>query len=342
MAKIKMQPLDAETVTLEECFADYMAKCRARNLSDKTLEIYEVRFSVFQKYLNGKELKPSEIDQDVIDSFILYLQKRGCNDITVQSYIRDIRAFFYYLMNNGFTPEYKIKLPKADKKIKETYTDEELKKLLKKPNLKRCEFNEYKTWVFSNYLLATGNRISTVLNLQIRDLDFDNNVIQLNKMKNRKAQIVPMASSLAVILKEYLTYRKGELDDYVFCNSYGGQGEIRSYQEMLAKYNKARGVSKTSAHLYRHTFAKRWILNGGDIFRLQKLLGHSDLTVVKEYRYDIKKNGVGRHVITFYTDMIIRKPITGIREPIILTDGTRELTSQLIDSLISDIEESEE
>ena len=156
-------------------------------------------------------------------------------------------------------------------------------KLLKKPNLKRCEFNEYKTWVFSNYLLATGNRISTVLNLQIRDLDFDNNVIQLNKMKNRKAQIVPMASSLAVILKEYLTYRKGELDDYVFCNSYGGQGEIRSYQEMLAKYNKARGVSKTSAHLYRHTFAKRWILNGGDIFRLQKLLGHSDLTVVKEY-----------------------------------------------------------
>lgn len=51
MAKIKMQPLDAETVTLEECFADYMAKCRARNLSDKTLEIYEVRFSVFQKYL---------------------------------------------------------------------------------------------------------------------------------------------------------------------------------------------------------------------------------------------------------------------------------------------------
>lgn len=283
MAKIKMQPLDAETVTLEECFADYMAKCRARNLSDKTLEIYEVRFSVFQKYLNGKELKPSEIDQDVIDGFILYLQKRGCNDITVQSYIRDIRAFFYYLMNNSFTPEFKIKLPKADKKIKETYTDEELKKLLKKPNLKRCEFNEYKTWVFSNYLLATGNRISTVLNLQIRDLDFDNGIIQLNKMKNRKAQIVPMASSLAVILKEYLTYRKGEPDDYVFCNSYGGQGEIRSYQEMLAKYNKARGVSKTSAHLYRHTFAKRWILNGGDIFRLQKLLGHSDLTVVKEY-----------------------------------------------------------
>lgn len=77
MAKIKMQPLDAETVTLEECFADYMAKCRARNLSDKTLEIYEVRFSVFQKYLNGKELKPSEIDQDVIDGFTSTYKREG-------------------------------------------------------------------------------------------------------------------------------------------------------------------------------------------------------------------------------------------------------------------------
>ena len=52
---------------------------------------------------------------------------------------------------------------------------------------------------------------------------------------------------------------------------------------MLASYNRSKGVEKTSAHLYRHTFAKKWILNGGDIFRLQKILGHSDLTVVKEY-----------------------------------------------------------
>ena len=74
-------------------------------------------------------------------------------------------------MEEGYLQRFKIKLPKADKRIKETYTDTELKKLLKKPNVKTCEFNEYKTWVFSNYLLATGNRISTVLSLQIKDLD---------------------------------------------------------------------------------------------------------------------------------------------------------------------------
>ncbi|MBQ4326970.1 MAG: tyrosine-type recombinase/integrase [Clostridia bacterium] len=283
MQRIKMNSLNTSDLSLSNCLKGYLDKCKARNLSIRTLEIYEERLSVFLKFAESENVSTTDLSPNLIEKFILYLQARGCNDVTIQSYIRDLRAFFYHLMDSDYIQPFKIRLPKADAKIKETYTDEELKLLLKKPNLKRCEFNEYKTWVFSNYLLATGNRISTVLNLQIRDLDFDNNVIQLNKTKNRKAQIVPMASSLAVILKEYLTYRKGELDDYVFCNSYGGQGEIRSYQEMLAKYNKARGVSKTSAHLYRHTFAKRWILNGGDIFRLQKLLGHSDLSVVKNY-----------------------------------------------------------
>ncbi len=296
MEKIKMQPTRPEDALLTDAFADFLEKCRAKNLSEKTLNIYTVHFKFFREYLSDPDKKASDITEDTLEGFILYLQNRDCNDITVQSYMRGVRCFCYYLMEEGYLQRFKIKLPKADKRIKETYTDAELKKLLKKPNVKTCEFNEYKTWVFSNYLLATGNRISTVLSLQIKDLDFENETIQLNKCKNRKAQIVPMASSLKVILKEYLTYRKGSPDDYVFCNSYGGKGDIRSYQEMLAKYNRKRGVSKTSAHLYRHTFAKRWILNGGDIFRLQKLLGHSNLDIVKEY-----VNMFGRDLTKDYT-----------------------------------------
>ncbi len=72
------------------------------------------------------------------------------------------------------------------------------------------------------------------------------------------------------------------------------------------------------------------------------LSNHEAHLAKRGYRYEIKKNGIGNHVITFHTDVMIRKPITGIRKPIILKDSTRELTSQLIDSLIADIEESEE
>jgi len=186
-------------------------------------------------------------------------------------------------MDEGHLPTFKIKLPKVDKPIKETYTDTELQPLLKKPNVKTCDFTEYKIWVMTNYLIATGNRTSSILNIKICDLDFDNALIQVNKTKNRKAQIIPMSSTLASVLKEFLVYRKGENSDYLFCNTYGDKGDTRTYQEMLSRYNRNRGVAKTSAHLYRHAFAKKWILNGGDIFRLQKILGHSDLSMVREY-----------------------------------------------------------
>ena len=53
--------------------------------------------------------------------------------------------------------------------------------------------------------------------------------------KNRKALILPVASSLKGFLKEYLSYQKDSPYDYVFCISYGRKSDIRYYQEMLAK-----------------------------------------------------------------------------------------------------------
>jgi integrase/recombinase XerD len=73
-------------------------------------------------------------------------------------------------MEMNLVGHFKIQMLKVDKMIKETYTDIELKLLLKKPDIKVCDFTEYKTWVFSNYLLATGNRISSALNIQINAL----------------------------------------------------------------------------------------------------------------------------------------------------------------------------
>jgi len=255
MSKISLQVSGEATV--ESCFSDYIGKCEVRNLSERTIATYRVHFRIFQRYLDDSTYPAKAVTARTVDGFILYLKGRGCNDMTVQSYLRDIRAFLYYCMGQGTIERFNIKLPKADKKIKETYSDEELARLLKKPNIKKCEFTEYKTWVFSNYLLATGNRISSTLNLRINDIDFDNSLIQVNKTKNRKAQIIPLSKALAAILREYLSYRKGKPEQYVFCNAYGDKAGIRTYQDALARYNRSRGVAKTSAHLYRHTFAKK-------------------------------------------------------------------------------------
>ena len=283
MSKISFKNTD--NLTVSEAFNDFLEHCRIRNLRPETIKVYRLHFSIFQKFLNDDTLLVSEITPQIVGEFVLDLRSDNhqCNEITVNSYLRGVRVFLYYCMEMDYMPSFKITIPKVDKKLKETYTDSELKVLLAKPDIKSCSFSEYKIWVFSNYLLATGNRISTALNLRIEDIDFMNGIIQLNQTKNRTAQLIPLSPTLSKILKEYLRYRKGQPKDFVFCNSFGNQGDKRTYQEMLASYNRIKGVEKTSAHLYRHTFAKKWILNGGDIFRLQKILGHSDLTVVKEY-----------------------------------------------------------
>ena len=64
-------------------------------------------------------------------------------------------------------------------------------------------------------------------------------------------------------------------DDCLFPTNEGRQWQLCSFQQEIAKYNHARGVNKTSIHLFRHTFAKNFLLAGGTIGQLQRLLGHS-------------------------------------------------------------------
>jgi integrase/recombinase XerD len=197
-------------------------------------------------------------------------------------------------MERDYMPKFKVKLIRQEKKVKNTYTEAELKLLLDKPNVKKCSFAEYRNWAISNYLLGTGNRLGTVCGLKISDVDFQNHEIILKKLKNRRQYIIPLSMRLEKILLDYLLYRKGEPDDYLFCNSFGAKLQEDALATAIKRYNRVRGVEKTSIHLYRHTFAKNWILNGGDIFRLKSILGHSSIDIVKEYAEmfgsDLKRN----------------------------------------------------
>ena len=213
------------------------------------------------------------------------LSKTTLSAITVNTRIRALRTILYFCMEKGYIEKFQIPTIKCDKNIKETYTEHELELLLKKPRLNDGDtFTEYRNWVIINYLLATGNRLSTLCNIKINDLDFHNSVIYLTKTKNRKQQIIPMSATLHCILLEYIKYRSAKSnEDYLFCSSYGERFTERGMESAIKLYNLSRGVTKTSIHLFRHTFAKFWVQNGGDVFKLQKMLGHSTLDMSREY-----------------------------------------------------------
>ena len=272
-----------ETITVQEGFNQFITKCKIKNLTDESIKSYNEKVKHFMTYY-GEEEPLQFVTQETVDNFILWLQdNRTCGSISINSYLRSLRAFLYFCMDKGYTPHFKIQLIKAEKKLKETYSDTELEKLLKKPDINNCDFREYEVWVLENYLLGTGNRISTALELKIKDIDFEAACIYIRKVKNRHQQIIPLSTTLSNILQDYIQIRGNEPESYLFCNLYGNKPDKRTFQDAIKKYNRKRGVTKTSAHLFRHTFAKNWIIAGGDIFRLQKILGHSDLTVTKEY-----------------------------------------------------------
>lgn len=209
------------------------------------------------------------------------------NEQTANNIFRGWRAIAYYCMDKGWIEQRTIHIREVEPEIAEIYTDEEIKKLRVKPD--PSDFIPYRNWVIINYFLATGNRISSVANLKVGDLDLNDGYVNVNVQKSRKPTRIVMVDEIKPILIDYI--RHWRCDDegyplenqYLFCNSLGQYCDPVSLGKSLAEYNKAHGVKKTSCHLWRHTFAKKWLMSGGDPITLQQMLGHSSLKMVQRY-----------------------------------------------------------
>ncbi|MFR1494297.1 MAG: tyrosine-type recombinase/integrase [Faecalibacterium sp.] len=138
------------------------------------------------------------------------MKNQQLHDTTINTNLRMVRAFLYWCMEKGYLEKYPIRLVRADDPIKEPYTTDELQKLLKEPDCKTCSFAEYRNWVIVNFLLGTGCRASTLLNLQIGDLDLSAGTVFFRHMKARNQQIVPLSKALVKIMEEYLEHRSGD------------------------------------------------------------------------------------------------------------------------------------
>lgn len=270
---------------LDEALEKYLLHCKAKNLSERTIDSYSYEVGRFFDYAKGEGVyNVGDISGDILEDYTLEMIDEMNKKTSVNSNLRAVRAFCNYCFRNGYIANsFKINMLKTQKKIKKTYTDKELELLLDKPDLTECDFAEYRTWLMVNWFLSTGNRMKTMRNVKVKDLDFESGYIKLRATKNRYQQIIPFGRELQKIVREYIDFRDGEDDDYLFCNIYGEKLSTTAMTTSVRRYNLSRGVPKTSSHLFRHTFAKKWILNGGDIFRLQKILGHKSLEMVKEY-----------------------------------------------------------
>lgn len=281
MKKLKMKATNS--ITFEDACNKYLEYCRQRNLREGTINHYRQSYVQFFKFFDP-QTPIEEINEEAYKSYVLHLCSTLSNDVSINSYLRDFITTMHFMMNEGYISHYKMQSIKVDKSHIDTYSEEELKKLLEKPNIKKCKFIEYQSWVMTNFLFSTAVRQRSLINIKVKDIDFDNKVVYVNVTKNRKPLIVPLNQTMVNILAEYLKYRQHKSnEDYLFCNVFGQQLLKSTCYHMLYEYNKRRGIEKTGIHRYRHTFAKQWILNGGNVVSLSKLLGHSSLDITQNY-----------------------------------------------------------
>ena len=268
--------------TIKEGYTEFQKYCQVRNYSKHTIKHYDNMLHSFELFYS-LDSDISTITEELVNDYMMFLLDKNLAGRTLATYIGSLRTIIYYFIKKDYITAFKIMKPKFDQPIKEVYTDVELALLLKKPNVDKCGFTEYRNWVIVNYLLSTGQRRNTVINLKIKDYDPENGMMALRIVKNRKPTILPLSQTIVEILNNYLKFRKGSEEDYLFCNAISGQMAGSCLGCAIKKYNHNRGVSKTGIHAFRHTFAKKYLLAGGNVFVLQKLMMHSDLNTTKQY-----------------------------------------------------------
>ena len=252
----------------------------AKRLSKQTKDSYKRRIKKFIGFV-GEDANVDIITPQLLDKYLKSLLDSGVKDVTAQTDMRHLRAFVRFCIRRGYIGPIDIPVPKVEETIKEPYSDEDMTKLLRKPQGKN--WVEYRCWVMINYFFSTGQRLSTVINIKVKDLNVTNNTIKLTHNKDKIQKYMPLSTALMDVLTEYIYISGLDTEDYLFPEYEGGQLTVRGAQDSIADYNRSRGVDKTSIHLFRHTFAKNYIMNGGNPAKLQKLLNHKTIDMTMRY-----------------------------------------------------------
>lgn len=288
--------------SIDYCWGSFLTSRIEQQSAKDTIKDYKNFYRKFNKFFDEFfHDTPANTSIDMLEdslataTYIEWLKKQGLKDVSIVSHLKRYRAFGNWCVEEGFLSSFKCPIKEVPTEIKEVYTEEELGKLMVKPPI--SNFYDFRAYCIISLMLNTGARRNTLANIKICDVDFNEGYINFNVTKTHKVARLGLDRKTSRALSEFVQFwriGKGAMpNDYLFCNDMGGQMAPNTINLSIAKYNKARGVEKTSIHLFRHTFAKMWITSGGDIISLASVLTHSELDMVKRYANlygtDIKK-----------------------------------------------------
>jgi len=218
MKKIMLNQTNAHTLTLtiDEAFDRFEKYNKSRNLAEDTINTYYRNYGYFREFIQYHYeqtriliTKCSQITEDVMIDYIAFMKdKKTIKDVTINTRITHIKAFFMYCFERSYMNYFKIQKMRIQKTLKELYTDKEMDAVLIKPDTTTCCFEDLRNWVMANFLYATSIRLGSIVEIRIKDIMFQTMKIFIGHLKNKKTAFLPLGEEMANILKEYLIHRK--------------------------------------------------------------------------------------------------------------------------------------
>ena len=259
---------------------------KSRGLSKRTIQFYKESLKIFTDYAESQVITQiSQLTSDDIRRFLIYLEAKGHNPGGCHIGFRSLRAFLYFYESEiepaGWkNPIRKVKAPRLPQEPVKPVSLEDVREMI--DVCPRRSFTGDRDRAILKGLLDTGARAAEFVAMNLEDVDNTSGGILIRQGKGRKPRIVFLGKESRHALRSYLKYR----NDYSLALWVTDEGERLTYsglRQILRRRAALAGVPVPSCHDFRRAFALAMLRNGVDIFTLQKLMGHSDISILRKY-----------------------------------------------------------
>lgn len=263
--------------------------------SEHTLTAYRKDLNQLKSYLKETyELEDFlQVNHGILRSWIVSLIDNGIAPQSINRKIATLKSFYKFLQARedlGQSPASRLKPLKTDKKLPAFVRESEINTLLDGVVVEFGEdFSGIRDKLIIELFYSTGIRLSELINLQDKNINFFQGSIKVLGKRN-KERVIPISDSFVKQMKEYLTVRDsefGEICDFFLVTNTGEKlYPMLVYRTVKEYLNQVTTLTKKSPHVLRHTFATHLLDKGADLNAVKDLLGHTSLAATQVYTHN--------------------------------------------------------
>jgi len=259
--------------------------------SPATIESYRRDLESLTAFLKDHMVTLAKTTEGDLESYYQALRKSDYARSSVNRSMSSARGWFSFLVNERLLkvdPSSRLQSGKRARSLPKPLSEDVVGSLL--DSVDGTLPNDLRDRAILEFLYGTGVRVSELIGVRIRDVDFDECLVTVTG-KGSKQRLVPLGRSLQRALQRYLRGdARGRLltdqsKDFVFLNSRGGPLTRQGIDLIIHKRALATGINPNSisAHVFRHSCATHMLAHGADIRVVQELLGHASIATTQVY-----------------------------------------------------------